>query len=62
LRLTATRAVKILGTACPGEVIRLEAQITGRLGNLIQAHAEAAVSGKQILTADLTLSGELTEH
>src|SRR5436309_4393266 len=34
LRLTALRAVKILGTARPGETIRLEANIIGRLGNL----------------------------
>src|SRR5262245_40965994 len=37
LKLTALRGVKILGTARPGEVIRLEAQIKGRLANLIQA-------------------------
>src|SRR5215470_8759069 len=30
LKLTALRGVKILGTARPGEVIRLEAQIKGR--------------------------------
>src|SRR5580765_5847277 len=37
LKLTAMRGVKILGTARPGEVIRLEAHLTGRLGNLVQA-------------------------
>src|SRR5436853_5120950 len=31
LKLTALRNVKILGTARPGEVIQLEAQIKGRL-------------------------------
>src|SRR5947207_4248952 len=35
LRLTALRAVKIFGTAKPGQVIRLETHITGRLANLI---------------------------
>src|SRR5579859_4874411 len=54
LRLTALRAVKILGTARPGDVIRLEANITGRLGNLVQARASASVAGKTLLHAELT--------
>jgi 3-hydroxyacyl-[acyl-carrier-protein] dehydratase len=58
LKLTALRAVKILGAARPGDVIRLEANITGRLGNLIQARAGASVGGKTLLHAELTLSGE----
>jgi len=60
LKLTAMRAVKILGTARPGEVIRLEAQITGRLGNLVQARARASVQGRIVLEAELTLAGEQT--
>jgi len=58
LKLTAMRAVKILGTAKPGEVIRLEARVTGRLGNLVQAQATAFVGGAVVLQAELTLSGE----
>jgi 3-hydroxyacyl-[acyl-carrier-protein] dehydratase len=57
LKLTALRNVKILGTAKPGEIIFLEAQITARLGNLIQAQATAKVGGEIVLTAELTLSG-----
>src|SRR5215475_10100150 len=37
LKLTALRAVKILGTARPGEVIQLQARILSRLGPLVQA-------------------------
>jgi 3-hydroxyacyl-[acyl-carrier-protein] dehydratase len=59
LKLTALRAVKILGTARPGETIRLEATVTGRLGNLVQASATASVAGATVLHADLTLSGQL---
>jgi 3-hydroxyacyl-[acyl-carrier-protein] dehydratase len=59
LKLTALRAVKILGTARPGETIQLLATVTGRLGNLIQARAGASVNGTTILQAELTLSGEL---
>jgi 3-hydroxyacyl-[acyl-carrier-protein] dehydratase len=58
LKLTALRSVKILGTAKPGEIIRLEAAIAGRLGNLVQARATATVSGQPILRAELTLSGD----
>lgn len=59
LKLAALRAVKILGTARPGEVLHLEAQIIGRLGGLVQAQAQASVAGKLVLTAELTLSGTL---
>jgi 3-hydroxyacyl-[acyl-carrier-protein] dehydratase len=57
LKLTALRNVKILGTAKPGGVIAIGANITGRLGNLIQAQATAKTGGEIILTAELTLSG-----
>ena len=58
LKLTALRQVKILGTAKPGEIILLEAKLTGRLGNLVQAQATASVNGQMVLQADLVLSGE----
>jgi 3-hydroxyacyl-[acyl-carrier-protein] dehydratase len=58
LKLTALRNVKILGTARPGETIRLEANITGRLGNLVQARTTAVVNGETVLRAELMLSGE----
>jgi 3-hydroxyacyl-[acyl-carrier-protein] dehydratase len=57
LKLTALRAVKILGSARPGETIRLEASVTGRLGSLVQAQANAFVAGTKVLSAELTLSG-----
>ena len=58
LKLTALRGVKILGSARPGEVLRIEATITGRLANLVQARATASVNGAVVLQAELTLSGE----
>jgi len=58
LKLTALRNVKILGAAKPAETIRLHAEISKRLGNLIQAQATARICDKIILTAELTLSGE----
>jgi 3-hydroxyacyl-[acyl-carrier-protein] dehydratase len=58
LKLTALRNVKILGAAKPSDVLRLEARITGRLGGLVQAEAEAFKTGELILAAGITLSGE----
>lgn len=57
LKLAGLRAVKILGSARPGDTVRLEARLIGRLGNLIQAQAEASVAGQLVLTAEVTLSG-----
>ena len=58
LKLTALRGVKILGTARPGEVVQVEARVTGRLGNLVQAQATAKVGERLVLQAELTLSGD----
>ena len=58
LKLAALRNVKILGTVTPGEVIRVEAAIHGRLGNLVQAEAIASVAARVVLEASLTLSGD----
>ena len=58
LKLTAIRGVKILGSARPGDVVRVEARVAGRLGNLVQAFASASVNGQTVLQAELTLSGE----
>ena len=60
LKLTALRNVKILGTAEPGEIIQLEARITGRLGNQVQAQGTARVNDQIVLQAELVLSGELS--
>lgn len=59
LKLTALRNVKILGAAYPGQTIRLEAQILGRLGGLIQAQATASVESVPLLQAELTLAGQV---
>ena len=57
LKLAALRAVKILGSARPGETLRIEATITVRLGLLIQARASASIAGVNVMSAELTLSG-----
>jgi 3-hydroxyacyl-[acyl-carrier-protein] dehydratase len=56
LKLTALRAVKIFGSARPGETLRIEAAITGRLGALVQARTSAYIAGNPVLYAELTLS------
>jgi 3-hydroxyacyl-[acyl-carrier-protein] dehydratase len=58
LKLAAMRGVKITGAARPGDVLRIEARLLGRMGNLVQTAAKVFVGERQILTAELTLSGE----
>jgi 3-hydroxyacyl-[acyl-carrier-protein] dehydratase len=58
LKLTAIRGVKIFGTARPGEVVELRAEISGRLENLIQAKGFASVGGIVLMHSEITLSGE----
>jgi 3-hydroxyacyl-[acyl-carrier-protein] dehydratase len=59
LRLTAVRAAKIKGAVAPGQQLRVEAEITGRLGGLVQAHGSISVGAETqpIVTAQVTLSG-----
>jgi 3-hydroxyacyl-[acyl-carrier-protein] dehydratase len=57
LKLTAIRGVKIFGTAKPGETIELRAEIVGRMGNLISAKGSASIGGKNLIQAEITLSG-----
>ena len=58
LRLTAVRGAKILGTASPGQRLRIEVEIIARLGSLIQARGTVAVGGHKIVEAELVLSGQ----
>jgi 3-hydroxymyristoyl/3-hydroxydecanoyl-(acyl carrier protein) dehydratase len=58
LRLTALRAVKILGTARPTETIRFEARLLTRMGPLIQAEGTGMIADRVILRAELTLAEE----
>jgi 3-hydroxyacyl-[acyl-carrier-protein] dehydratase len=57
LKLTALRSVRILGTARPGQCVRLEARVTARFGMLVQAEATAFVGDAKILAAEITLGG-----
>lgn len=57
LRLTAIRAVKILGTALPGETLHIEATVQGRMGNLVQAAGKVRVGERIIAEGQVTLSG-----
>lgn len=57
VRLTAVRNAKILGTAEPGETMRIEASVSGRMGPLIQAEGTIAVGERSILKTVITLSG-----
>lgn len=58
LKLTAIRSAKILGAVLPGETLRIEAQVTGRMGGLVQASVSALVGDRIVLQGDVTLSGK----
>jgi hypothetical protein len=49
--------VKIFGPVRPGQTLRIEAAITGVLGDMIQAQVNAYIADTKILSAELALSG-----
>jgi 3-hydroxyacyl-[acyl-carrier-protein] dehydratase len=57
MKLTSLRAVKILGSARPGDTLRIEAVITARLGPMIQAQVSAFIADAKVLIAELALCG-----
>jgi len=57
LKLTAIRTAKILGTAAPGETLTLRAEITGRMGQLVQARGSVEAGGRVLLQTDVVLAG-----
>ncbi len=57
LKLTAIRAAKISGTAAPGETLLVSAEVTGRMGNLVQARGSVEVGGRILLQTDVVLAG-----
>lgn len=57
LKLTALRQIKILDTARPGETLRLEARILGRLGGLVQAELQARVGERLLMQGQVMLGG-----
>jgi 3-hydroxyacyl-[acyl-carrier-protein] dehydratase len=58
LKLTAVRSAKILGSAVPGEILRIEAEVSGRMGALVQAQVEIACGDRLLLQCAVTLAGE----
>ena len=58
LKLTALRNIKIVGSAKPRQVIRVEARITGRLDNLIQAEVRAYLQDQMLMQGTIALSGD----
>jgi 3-hydroxyacyl-[acyl-carrier-protein] dehydratase len=60
VRLAAVRAAKIFGAATPGQALTLTAEISGRLGPLIQATGTVSHDTTALATAQITLSGTPT--
>lgn len=57
LKLAGIRSARIQGTVRPGECVRLEAAVSGRMAGLVQVSGSAAVGDRVVLRCDLTLSG-----
>jgi len=57
LKLTGIRQVKITGSIRPGQTLTIEAQISGRMGALIQARGSVSSAGHLLLQGEVTLSG-----
>ncbi len=57
LRLTAVRGTKIFRAAAPGETLEIRVEISGRLGNLIQATGWVSCAGVAVAESQVVLSG-----
>ncbi len=57
LRLTAVRNTKIFRAALPGESLDISVEISGRLGNLIQAAGRISSNGNPVAESQIVLSG-----
>lgn len=57
LRLTAIRSVKVFGAAFPGDQLLVEAEVQGRMGNLLLATGRVRVGDKVLAEGQVTLSG-----
>ena len=57
VKLTAVRGAKIMGSAVPGEILTIRAEVAGRMGGLVQVQGEVRAGARMLLTAQVTLSG-----
>jgi 3-hydroxyacyl-[acyl-carrier-protein] dehydratase len=60
LKLTAVRGAKIMDSAVPGEILIIRAEVSGRMGRLVQVQGEVRAGDRLLLTAQVTLSGVTT--
>ncbi|MCB1094328.1 MAG: beta-hydroxyacyl-ACP dehydratase [Verrucomicrobiae bacterium] len=64
VRLTAIRNAKILGAASPGDTLRIQASIEGRMGGLVQVAGDVDIrtddgQWRPLASGRVTLSGDL---
>ena len=57
LRLAGVARARIEGTVGPGSEVVVRAEITGRMGSLVQATGEVWHGDQRLAKADLTLAG-----
>ena len=61
LLLAAVQSAKITGSGIPGDVLTIQATVTGRWGALVQIEGAIKIGTRTILTARITLSGGQAE-
>ncbi|WP_240772725.1 3-hydroxyacyl-ACP dehydratase FabZ family protein [Phragmitibacter flavus] len=61
MRLTAMRAIKVLGAAAPGDELVIEAEVQGRMGGLVLAAGTVKVGDTLLVQGQITLSGTVIE-
>lgn len=57
LKLAAIRQARIHGSLLPGQTVRIEAELLGRMAGLVQARIRATLDNRVLLEADVTLGG-----
>ncbi len=57
LLLAGLGRVKISGAARPGDTLRIEAKVTGRMGGLVQADGSVEIDGVRLCSATVSLGG-----
>ena len=57
LKLAGVRQARLKGSICPGQTVRIEAEIQARMAGLVQARVRATSGVSLLLEAEITLGG-----
>ncbi len=57
LKLAGVRQARLKGSICPGQTVRIEAEIQARMAGLVQARVRATAGVTLLMEAEITLGG-----